>query len=119
MSKYRNIDTEQIAELFKALGNPQRLNIFLNLAACCCQRVACDPEDGEEGVTVSYLAEGEDLAMSTVSHHLRELVQAGLIKKSKSGKSVYCCVNEEQIRYLQGVLGQMIGETEPSGSYGE
>ncbi len=116
MSKYRNIDANQIAELFKALGNPQRLNIFINLADSCCQRVSCNTED--DGVTVSYLAEGEDLAMSTVSHHLRELERAGLIKKNKSGKQVYCCVNEEQIRNLQEILGEMVDKAEPSSSCG-
>jgi ArsR family transcriptional regulator len=117
MSKYKNIDTGQIAELFKALGNQQRLNIFLKLAESCCQQVDCDPEN--EGVTVSTLAAGEELALSTVSHHLRELMRAGLINKSKSGKSVYCCINEEQIRYLQDILGQVIGPAESTCSIGE
>ena len=35
MSKYKTQDAEQLAELFKALANPQILKNFIGLARCC------------------------------------------------------------------------------------
>ena len=63
------INLEQRAELFKALGHPVRLNI-LNL-------IRIKPRHGEE------LASILGLNPATISHHLNKLVNVGLLKAQK------------------------------------
>ena len=41
------------------------------------------------------------LALSTVSHHLKELRNAGLVLCSKHGKKVHCRVNTALLRELE------------------
>ncbi len=40
--------------------------------------------------SISALAREFDLSLSTVSHHIKELRQAGLIRCAKRGQTVYC-----------------------------
>ena len=69
---------QKIADLAKVLGHPARIAILRILAernTCIC------------GEIVEVLP----LAQSTVSQHLKELLQAGLIKGTVDGlKSCYC-----------------------------
>ncbi|MDH3283223.1 MAG: metalloregulator ArsR/SmtB family transcription factor [Acidobacteriota bacterium] len=80
-----------LARIFKALSDPNRLAIFQLLRKRCgpgC-RVAAD----DAGNTVSDIADEFDIALSTVSHHLKELKNAGLISCEKRGLWVYCAPN--------------------------
>ena len=43
MSNY-SIHTEQLADMFKALGNPHRLALFRRLSSCCSPGTLCDAE---------------------------------------------------------------------------
>lgn len=70
--------------VFKALADPARLAILEFLrqpqSACCARGdgvCACDIE--------GYL----NLAQPTVSHHMKVLVQAGLVRSEKRGRWVY------------------------------
>lgn len=69
MSKAPAVDLERRADLFKALGHPVRL-LILNL-------VHARPRHGEE------LALILSLNPATVSHHLTQLVEAGLLTSQK------------------------------------
>ncbi|MEJ2694999.1 MAG: metalloregulator ArsR/SmtB family transcription factor, partial [Candidatus Thiodiazotropha sp.] len=66
------IEDLSLAEMFKALGNDHRLEIFHRLAGCC--------DLGDVGYYVGQLGEGLNIAPSTLSHHLKELHRAGLIE---------------------------------------
>ncbi len=80
---------DELAGIFQALANPHRLKIFIALAACCQPGHACA---SDERACVGDLAAGLGLAPSTVSHHLKELRQAGVIHMERSGKNVHCWV---------------------------
>lgn len=85
------VEHESLAKIFKALANPHRLAIYERLrgsSACC--RAGENP-----ALCVCHIAEGTDLALSTVSHHLKELRKAGLIRCDKRGQWVHCSVNPE------------------------
>lgn len=72
----------EIAILAKALGHPARIAILEYLASvdsCIC------------GDIVKELP----LAQPTVSQHLRELKNAGLIKGNIEGNAICYCINEE------------------------
>jgi DNA-binding transcriptional ArsR family regulator len=73
----------EIATLAKALGHPARIAILKYLV----KQEACINSD---------LVEELGLAQSTVSQHLKELKNAGLIQGTVSGVSMSYCVNREQ-----------------------
>jgi DNA-binding transcriptional ArsR family regulator len=79
-----------LARVFKALGDPTRLAIFALI------RSHADTEAGHTSSdlanTVSQIASQFDVSLSTVSHHLKELRGAGLIRCERRGQSIYCSV---------------------------
>jgi ArsR family transcriptional regulator len=92
--------------MFKALGDPTRLRIFEFLRAQCCP-VAIEDETGDvrplTGPTVGEVCchvTGEPAITSTVSFHLKELRQAGLITMERRGKNMICGVNREALTIL-------------------
>jgi ArsR family transcriptional regulator len=99
MSKSSTIEFEQMAEMFKALSNPYRLQIFVRLA--CCQ---VEPDgDGCEGqvcACVGSLGKDLSIAPSTVSHHIKELHRAGLISMARRGQTVECHVDPAVVQLM-------------------
>ena len=80
MSISRNNDIELLAARLKALSNPGRLQIFRQLALCCETGASCGTDEQAMRRCVGELGRGLDLAPSTVSHHIKELRQAGLVR---------------------------------------
>jgi ArsR family transcriptional regulator len=99
MSNYRDINTEQLAEAFKALSNPNRLKIFLQLMNCCVPGTLCSSEEISKSC-VGDLGNGLDIAPSTLSHHIKELSRAGLIRMERRGQHVDCWVEPEVVAEL-------------------
>ena len=99
-----SIDAEQLAEMFKALGNPHRLAMFQRLSRCCAPGTVCDVDIATRHSTathsVSELGEDMDIAPSTLSHHIKELNRAGLIQMRRDGKSVKCWVDATTLKVL-------------------
>ncbi len=106
MSKYRNDQIEPLAHVFKALAHPQRLRIFLRLATCCEGRSGCDATTEGVRQCVGDLGEDLGLAPSTVSHHLRELRQSGLIQVARNGQRIECWISGDTIRQVQDFFTQ-------------
>jgi ArsR family transcriptional regulator len=67
-------DADATAALFRALGDPARVRIINLLAS------------SGEPVCVCDLVDALGLAQPTVSHHLRKLVEAGLLEREERGK---------------------------------
>ena len=97
-----NLQTHELAAVFKALSDPNRLAILQLLRECCGD--SCRFEPGDEGETVSSIAERFDISLSTVSHHLKELRNAGLIDCVKRGQWVYCSPNPKVLAGLRDFL---------------
>ncbi|MDD3722931.1 MAG: metalloregulator ArsR/SmtB family transcription factor [Lutibacter sp.] len=75
-------EQNQIATIAKAFGHPARVAILqqlFKLDACIC----------------GDLVEEIGLAQPTISQHLKELKNLGLIKGNVEGTSVCYCINEE------------------------
>lgn len=120
MSVPPNERQDNIATMFKALGDPTRLHIFNFLRSCCCP-VAVE-ETGEVrpvvGPTVGEVCchvTGAEQINSTISHHLKELRLAGLITIERRGKNMICGVNREAVAALTSYLGGEAMETQNSG----
>jgi ArsR family transcriptional regulator len=79
----------ELAILAKALGHPARIAILeylLKVDACIC------------GDIVNELP----LAQPTVSQHLKELKNAGLIKGNVEGTAICYCINEAGFEKMKG-----------------
>lgn len=97
--------------MFKALGDPTRLRIFGFLRTCC-GPVAVG-EEGEvrpvEGPTVGEVCcqvTGVEKITSTISFHLKELRNAGLITMEKRGKNMICSIDREAVQRLTAYLAK-------------
>lgn len=71
-------EAEATAELFKALADPARVRIVNVLAT-----------SGGEPVCVCNLVEPLGLTQPTVSHHMKRLLDAGLVEREQRGKWAY------------------------------
>ncbi|MFT4029566.1 MAG: metalloregulator ArsR/SmtB family transcription factor [Protaetiibacter sp.] len=71
-------DAERIARVFKALGDPARVRLLSLIAAS---------PDAE--LCVCDLTEPVGLSQPTVSHHMKQLVDAGLATREQRGKWAY------------------------------
>ncbi len=96
---------DELARIFKALSDKNRLAIFeaIRNGYKCCK---VSPGGGEEpmGNSVSAIAAEFDLSLSTVSHHLKELRTAGLIVCERRGQWVYCRPNEKALERVGGFI---------------
>jgi len=100
MSNCITSEVERFAEIFNALSNPNRLQIYTLLSGCCVPGTTCAVETLADSC-VGEIGEQLNIAPSTLSHHLRELSQAGLITMSRQGKQVMCAVNPDMLVQIQ------------------
>lgn len=75
-----------LAETFRLLGDASRLRIIL----CCL--------DGS--MSVGEIAERLELSLSLVSHHLRLLRGARLVKGSRQAKQIFYEIADEHVRQV-------------------
>ena len=92
MSNYHTNEIERFAEIFKALSNPNRLQIFLRLIDCCKPGTVCCTAN-EIPNCVGELGKDLGIAPSTVSHHIKELRRSGLITVTRRGQLQECSVD--------------------------
>lgn len=86
-------DAELVAQLLKAVADPVRLQI-LSIARC---------SPGSE-VRAGDLQEPLSLAQPTVSHHLRVLVEAGLLVREQRGQSACFTLVPERLALASRAL---------------
>ena len=100
MPNSTTFDIEQTAARLKALSNPNRLQIFVQLTQSCTPGASCSAD--EEGMRrcVGELGQDLGLAPSTVSHHIKELRQVGLIRVERRGQNMHCWVDADVVRSL-------------------
>lgn len=87
-----NEEAEATARLFAALGDPHRVKI-VNL-------LATSPEP----VCICNLIGPLGLAQPTVSHHMKKLVEAGLLEREQRGKWAFFSLNHEAVSKLAGLI---------------
>jgi len=80
------------AELFRALGDPARVRI-VNLLATT-----------DEPVCVCNLIEPLGLSQPTVSHHLKRLVDAGILEREQRGKWAYFSLDPDAAARLTSLV---------------
>jgi ArsR family transcriptional regulator len=86
------MDASQFQRIAKALADPRRFEIFQEMAAATGE-MAC-------GSIVSRFP----VSQATVSHHLKELTDAGLIEIRPEGQFRYC---KARIDVLSGYIDEL------------
>jgi DNA-binding transcriptional ArsR family regulator len=74
-----------IAAAMKALSNENRLAMFEHIRT----GHGSGRLDGESRLSVCDVASNFDMALSTISHHMKELRSAGLITCEKDGQTIH------------------------------
>jgi ArsR family transcriptional regulator len=84
---------DQLAAALKVLADPARLRLLSLITA----------QPGAEAC-VCHLVEPIGLSQPTVSHHLKVLLQAGLVAREQRGSWAYFRVREEPLAALRALL---------------
>lgn len=86
-------EAQRLARMFKALGDPTRVRL-LSLIAAQADREAC----------ICDLTEPVGLSQPTVSHHMKQLVEAGLVTREQRGRWAYYRLVEDTLTALSSAL---------------
>ncbi len=82
-------------KMFKALSHPNRLQLFVEIL----EQSEAAFEEGQDCLA-STIMEKLNVGAPTISHHLKELVNAELISTERKGKFLTCQVNPEAMKRL-------------------
>ena len=92
------MDTKKITKIMKALSNPNRFELFMEIS----KRNQSSYE--EEECFVFNIMEKFNIGAPTISHHLRELSNADLIITERKGKFLVARINEQTLREFSDVI---------------
>lgn len=79
-----------LVQIFKALSNPNRLRLFEEIRQRGEAGYADPGPRGLGGCLLQHVVDGLNIGAPTVSHHLKELVNAGLVETEREGRSLRC-----------------------------
>lgn len=85
-----NMEEQDVVKALAALAQPSRLQIFRALVV-----------SGKEGTTPGSLADSLGVAAATLSFHLKELLNAGLVSQERSGRNL---IYRAEYERMNGVL---------------
>ena len=96
---------DRLIKTFSALSNNQRLAIFQKICekTHCCFYDSTDTEISADlySCNVGEISSTFELAPATVSHHLKELKNAGLINMQRKGKFIYLTPLQKPLEELE------------------
>lgn len=91
------------AQRFAALGNALRLDVFRLVIAC-----------GDQGIPAGQIAAELDVPASTLSSHLKNLQQVGLLASRRDQQKLIYTVNQEVVRELIAYLVKECCQNQPA-----
>lgn len=92
----RKPNNKTVATALAALGHESRLSVYRLLVRA-----------GHEGLRVGEISEHLDMPASTLAHHLRALVDAGLVVQEKHGREVF---NRPDFDIMTSIVGFLTKE---------
>lgn len=99
------MDSSKAVRLLAALAQETRLATFRLLV-----------QAGDAGLTVGQIAERLGVPSPTLSFHLKELVQAGLVRTQQQSRFVFCTAEFGQMNALLAYLTENCCAGEPCGA---
>lgn len=88
-----SMNIEIAARQLEALGNATRLGLYRTLVRA-----------GEAGLSVGSLQEKHGIPASTLSHHLRRLIDTGLVTQERQATTLICRAHYPGMNALVGFL---------------
>jgi len=92
------MDTTEMAKISKALADPTRLQIYEDIAA-------------QPDMYCGEIIERHGLTPGTISHHLKVLMEAGLIECRREGQFVYNRIVPQTMQDYTQTLARMTRST--------
>jgi ArsR family transcriptional regulator len=86
---------DRLVAVYRALGDPTRLEVFRLIAAQTAPLCVCD-------IVARF-----ELSQPTISHHLKILRDAGLVTVSRRGVWAYYSVDPAGLALLRGALAEL------------
>ncbi len=96
----QQMDPKKMARVMKALSNPNRLELYLEILKKC--EASFETECAE--CFVSDIIDSFNIGAPTISHHLKELAGADLITTERKGKFLVARINEDTIEQVGSIL---------------
>lgn len=97
------MDSHLYATAFSALSHVSRVNVF-----------RCLLRHHPDGLTAQELAAQTGIPPSTLSHHLREMEQGGVILRTPHGRQTITTLNLSRLMQLIGDLMSVCCAADPS-----
>jgi len=88
-------DAAELEQVFKALADRHRVKILNRLLAA-----------GGEAVCVCEFQDMLELKQSSVSYHLKQLLDAGIVEREKRGSYAYFSLADGALEHVRSLLGQ-------------
>jgi DNA-binding transcriptional ArsR family regulator len=87
------MDIDELALCLEKLGHPNRLEIFRLLVRA-----------GHDGLPVGDIQRHLGIPASTLTHHIAQLVSAGLVRQTREGRVLRCNAAYERMENIMGAL---------------
>lgn len=87
------MDTQEAARIFKAFGDENRIKIINILV--------------EQEKSATELLEALSIVQSTLSHHMKILVESGIVSAQNEGKWTYYSVSREGLERAESILHEL------------
>ncbi|MDH6626693.1 DNA-binding transcriptional ArsR family regulator [Streptomyces sp. LBL] len=110
MAATAGLDSGDLIEVFKALGNPARLQIMQWLKNPEAHFDEYEPIADRQsvGVCVTHIQAKAGLAQSTVSSYMSTLERAGLVRPTRVGKWTHYRRDEERLAQVAQAIGTTV-----------
>lgn len=87
------MDIDELALCLEKLGHPNRLEIFRLLVRA-----------GHDGLPVGEIQRHLGIPASTLTHHIAQLVSAGLVRQTREGRVLRCTADYQRMENIMGAL---------------
>jgi ArsR family transcriptional regulator, arsenate/arsenite/antimonite-responsive transcriptional repressor len=93
------MNSKELAKIFKALSNENRLEIYKEIS-----KLENVDYEQKNDCSISDILVCLKIGAPTISHHLKELVNANLITTEKNGKFLIAHINKDTLEKIRAFI---------------